>query len=156
MPVQMSKLRRWGVLTAALLLVSGALAACGGGSDDDSTTSEAGGGGATASQTTEGSTSGGGGATLIETAQESGGLSFSRSDLTAKAGSVTMTLDNPSANQLPHAIEIEGNGVEEETETTQPGDRASVTVDLRPGRYTFYCPVGDHRAAGMEGTLTVS
>jgi len=152
----MSKLRRWGVLTAALLLVSGALAACGGGSDDDSTTSEAGGGGATASQTTEGSTSGGGGATLIETAQESGGLSFSRSDLTAKAGSVTMTLDNPSANQLPHAIEIEGNGVEEETETTQPGDRASVTVDLRPGRYTFYCPVGDHRAAGMEGTLTVS
>jgi plastocyanin len=147
-----SQVRRWSVLAATLLLVSVALAACGGGDDEDSSTS----GGATAEQTTEAPSPAGGGATLVETAQESGGLSFSRSELTARAGSVTVTLDNPSANGLPHAIEIEGNGVEEETETIQPGDRASVTVDLRPGRYEFYCPVGNHRQQGMEGTLTVS
>jgi len=152
MPVPISKLGRWSALAAALLLVSGVLAACGGGSDDDSTSSA----GATAAQTTDGGGAATGGATLIETAQESGGLSFSRNDLTAQAGSVTVTLDNPSGNQLPHAIEIEGNGIEEETETIQPGGRGSVTVDLRPGRYEFYCPVGNHRQQGMEGTLTVS
>ena len=26
---------------------------------------------------------------------------------------------------------------------------------IKPGEYTFYCPVGDHRAQGMEGKLTV-
>jgi uncharacterized cupredoxin-like copper-binding protein len=146
------QIRRWSALVAALL-VSVTLAACGGDDDDGASTS----GGATPAQTTDGGTGGGGaGTTLAETAQESGGLSFSRSDLTARAGSVTVTLDNPSANSLPHAIEVEGNGVEEETETIQPGDRASVTVDLRPGRYEFYCPVGNHREQGMEGTLTVS
>ncbi|HEU4703058.1 MAG TPA: hypothetical protein VFS37_11310, partial [Conexibacter sp.] len=107
-----SHARRWSTLLAALALVSLTLAACGGGDDDGASSSA---GGATAAQTTEGDGTAGGGATLAETAVESGGLSFSRSDLTASAGSVTLTLDNPSGNQLPHAIEIEGNGVEEET-----------------------------------------
>ena len=47
-----------------------------------------------------------------------------------------------------------GKGVEEETKTVTGGS-ADVTVDLKAGKYEFYCPVDGHRQAGMEGTLTV-
>lgn len=59
---------------------------------------------------------------------------------------------NPS--QVPHAVEVEGNGVEEETETiTDSAGRLS--VNLEPGEYELYCPVGNHEQAGMVGTLAV-
>lgn len=158
MTFDLSTIRRWSMLAAALLLVSAVLAACGGGDGgDNGGSSGSSGGGASEQTTTQGSSGSGAGATtaLAETADESGGLSFSRRALTAKSGSVTITLDNPSGNALPHAIELEGNGVEEVSDTIQPGQRASVTVDLRPGTYTFYCPVDGHREQGMKGTLTV-
>jgi len=31
----------------------------------------------------------------------------------------------------------------------------SVSADLAPGKYVFYCTVPGHRQAGMQGTLTV-
>jgi uncharacterized cupredoxin-like copper-binding protein len=58
--------------------------------------------------------------------------------------------------QSVHALEIEGHGVEEETENIQPGDSADLTVDLKEaGDYELYCPVDDHRAMGMDGSVDV-
>jgi plastocyanin len=71
----------------------------------------------------------------------------------AKSGEMTFTLVNDG--QSTHALEIEGQGIEEETDEIDGGATAELTVDLEPGEYEFYCPVDDHREKGMEGTLTV-
>ena len=63
---------------------------------------------------------------------------------------------NPDGNQMPHNVALEGDGVEESGEIVQPGgDVSEVTTTLEAGTYTFFCAVGQHRANGMEGTLTV-
>ncbi len=97
----------------------------------------------------------GGGETLQLSADPGGELKFDKPALQAKSGKVTIDLDNPSSATAPHAVEIEGNGVEEESDTIEPGNKTSVTADLKPGKYTFYCPVDGHEQAGMKGTLTV-
>jgi uncharacterized cupredoxin-like copper-binding protein len=70
------------------------------------------------------------------------------------AGTYTFELKNEGGTI--HALEIEGNGAEEETPEIGPGEEAEVTIDLSAGEYEFYCPVDGHRAQGMEGTITVS
>jgi plastocyanin len=135
----------------ALLLSAGVLLAAGCGDDDD----DGGDGGAASTpEATEDSSSGGGGGgeALTLTADPGGSISWEPGELSAPAGSVTITLVNESS--VPHAVEVEGNGVEEESETVTGGE-TELTVDLEAGEYTFYCPVGQHRQNGMEGTLTV-
>ena len=129
-----------------LLLCAGALLAVGCGDDED----EGGGAAATPEATEE--ASGGGGEAITLTADSGGDISWEPAELTAPAGSVTIKLVNESS--VPHAVEVEGNGVEEESETITAGE-TELTVDLEAGEYTFYCPVGQHRQNGMEGTLTV-
>jgi plastocyanin len=145
------------MLVLAAILASLVLIAAGCGADDD----DNGGGGAsdssgaegTGADTGEATGGGGGGATKLKlTADPGGGLTFDKTELTAKPGKVTITMDNPS--DVPHAVEVEGNGVEEETKTLTNGT-ADVTVNLKAGKYEFYCPVDGHKEAGMKGTLTV-
>jgi plastocyanin len=144
-------------LSLILLLCAFAIPIAGCGDDDD----DGGGGGAdtgasTAAETESQDTGGGGGGageTLKISADPGGALKFDKSSLTAKAGKVTIEMDNPS--DLPHAVEIEGNGVEVAGETVTKDGVSKATADLKPGEYEFYCPVGNHRDAGMEGTLTV-
>jgi plastocyanin len=65
------------------------------------------------------------------------------------------TIHVANNGKFTHALEIEGNGVEEETEEIAPGESAELTVDLGEGEYEIYCPIDDHKEKGMEGTLVV-
>jgi plastocyanin len=129
--------------TVALL----ALAGCGGDDDNSSATGTSGGG----SSTTQ--ASGGGGGQQLTLAADKSQLKFDKSQLSAKAGKVTITMDNPSP--LQHDIAIKG-GVSAKGEVVGQGGKSTVTVDLKPGKYTFYCSVDGHEAAGMNGELDVS
>jgi plastocyanin len=81
-------------------------------------------------------------------------FAFDPADISVdEAGETTFTVSNEG--EFPHALEIEGNGIEEETDELAAGESGSITVDLEPGEYELYCPVGDHRDRGMEGTLVV-
>jgi uncharacterized cupredoxin-like copper-binding protein len=54
-----------------------------------------------------------------------------------------------------HALEIEGQDIEEETEEIQPGQSAELKVKLEAGTYELYCPVDGHKEEGMEGKVIV-
>jgi plastocyanin len=145
-------------LATALLAVLLLAAGCG---DDSNDEGGGGGGSGSGGQNASGggkedkAKSGGGAAagSLKLTADPGGALKFDKTSLSTKAGKVTVVLDNPSS--VPHAIEVEGKGVEAEGETVGKGGVSKVTLDLKPGEYEYYCPVDDHKGAGMEGTLTV-
>jgi plastocyanin len=140
---------RWMTLLAVTAVL--ALAGCGG-SDEKSTSSSS--SKATSTPTaTQAASSGGGGETLKLAADKSA-LKFDKSSLTAKAGKVTLKMANPS--QIPHAVAIKGNGVDVDGKTIGNGETSTASADLKPGTYTFYCPVPGHEAAGMKGTLTVN
>lgn len=57
---------------------------------------------------------------------------------------------------VTHALELEGEGVEAETEDIAPGASADLKVELKPGTYELYCPIGNHEQQGMKGSVTVA
>ena len=136
---------RWLTLFAAVAVL--ALAGCGG--DDNKSTAKS----TPEATATKAAASGGGGET-IKLAADTSALKFDKDKLTAKAGKVTLSMANPSS--LPHAVAIEGNGVDVDGKTVQKGGTSTASADLKPGKYEFYCPVDGHKAAGMTGELTVS
>jgi plastocyanin len=148
-------------LSLILLLCALAIPVAGCGGDDDDGgggSSNSGGGGGYSSKKTDngggGASGGGGGETLKISADPGGALKFDKSSLTAKAGKVTIVMDNPSS--LPHAIEVEGNGMEIKGDTVMKGGVSKASGKLKAGNYEFYCPVDGHKQAGMKGTLTVN
>jgi plastocyanin len=94
------------------------------------------------------------GTVLTLAANPSGLLAYNTKQLSAKAGTVTITFTNTSP--LEHNVTVaEGSKVLGATPTFVGGSR-TLTLTLKPGKYTFYCSVPGHRQAGMEGTLNVS
>ena len=68
------------------------------------------------------------------------------------------------ADNVAHALEIrstEGAKINYKvgsvrTKDLAPGESApEFKVELEPGTYEIFCPVGHHRVQGMRGTLTV-
>jgi len=140
--------RRFAALFVIAVAVAVPIAGCGGG-DDNSTSAETAG-------STQASTAGGaagGGQTVDMTAAD---FKFDPSDPTVKSGDVTFNLTNDG--QETHSLEIEDvNGQDQEIEgDVSPGQSGTLKVNLPPGKYEFYCPVGNHKEMGMEGEITVN
>jgi plastocyanin len=96
---------------------------------------------------------GSGSSSVKEEADPEGQLRFTTRELSAKAGTVTVSFAN--ASPLPHNLTLaQGSKVLGATPTFQ-GATKTLTLKLAPGTYVFYCSVPGHRAAGMEGKLTV-
>src|SRR5438270_11815305 len=58
----------------------------------------------------------------------------------AKAGTYTFSVKNDG--RLTHALEVDGNGIEQKSGDIQPGKSATLTVDLaKTGSYEIYCPI---------------
>ena len=73
------------------------------------------------------------------------------------------TLDKPgiyvfeavNSGDTTHALEVEGEGIEEFSDKIQPGESTELRVDLKPGTYVLTCPVDGHEDKGMETTINV-
>lgn len=143
------------ILLSAALLALG-LAACGGSSSGNNTSTASSAASAPSTSTsTSGGAAAGGGATLSESADPSGSLKYTKPSLTAKAGKVTINFTNSAP--LGHNMTIQqgtSGPVVGATPTFQGGSK-TLTVTLKPGKYTFFCSVPGHRQAGMVGTITV-
>lgn len=73
---------------------------------------------------------------------------------TLPAGPTTFQVTNHGT--ITHSFEIEGQGIEKRLpHTLNPGESATLTVDLKPGKYEAYCPVDGHKGMGMDRTVTV-
>jgi plastocyanin len=86
-------------------------------------------------------------------ANPTGALAFEYNKATATAGQVTLVMPNQSP--ITHDISIQGNGVNQQGPQVGHGGTSKISVNLKPGTYTFYCSVPGHEAGGMKGTLTV-
>jgi plastocyanin len=122
--------------TLACIVLAGALlAACGGGGDD---------GGKGYVEPKGAST---------ETIQvEAGNFYFKPDKITAQPGIATIDL---TAKSGIHDLVFDGAYPGFQLEADGGGGTESKKIDLKPGKYTFYCSITGHRAQGMEGTLTV-
>jgi plastocyanin len=80
-------------------------------------------------------------------------IAYDKNALSSKPGEVTIDFDNPAL--VEHDVAIEQDGTEIAKSNLVAEGTTSVSADLAPGDYTFYCTVPGHREAGMEGTLTV-
>jgi plastocyanin len=134
-------------ISAALVLATVSMAvATSGGSESKATV-------APVTQQGREAASGSGTSSLKEAADPEGQLRYTTKNLSAKAGQVTIAFTN--ASPLEHNLTFsQGPKVIGATPTFLGGEK-TLTLNLKPGTYTFYCTVPGHRAAGMEGKLDV-
>jgi plastocyanin len=141
--------RATNISTLVLALGAIAVAGCGSSKSSSSTTPAA---PSTASSSTPSAPAGA--AQLKIAASPSGQLKFEPSTLSGKAGTVSIDFTNSSSVEHNFTLANSSGAQIGATPTFQGGSK-TLTVSLKPGTYKFYCTVPGHRAAGMEGTLTL-
>jgi len=87
-------------------------------------------------------------------ANSEGQLKYNTTSLSAKAGEVSIDFTNMSPLGHNLTVESASGSVIGATPTFQ-GATKTLSLQLKPGTYKFFCTVPGHRMAGMEGTLTV-
>lgn len=89
-------------------------------------------------------------------ADPNGQLAYLVGEATAPPG--PLEIRSPNDASIPHDIALqEGEDGPDlaKGETVADGGVSTVSVDLTPGTYTYYCTLPGHREGGMRGTLTV-
>ena len=90
------------------------------------------------------------GGTLDIPADPGGQLAYVTNEARAEAGTLNVRSKNDSGT--PHNIVVDDKG---EGKVVQDGGVSEFEAEFAAGEYQYYCSVPGHRAAGMEGKLTV-
>jgi uncharacterized cupredoxin-like copper-binding protein len=107
--------------------------------------------GATPEQQPGGSS--GGGAKTVQVSEKEFSIALAGGNK-LKAGSYTFAVGNKG--KIQHDLAIEGNGLKEtKTPLIDAGQSKDLTVDLKAGKYTFFCSVPGHEQSGMKVAVTV-
>jgi plastocyanin len=110
-----------------------------------------GGGTSQGAQPTSGTSASGAGARIAVTETE---YSISLPSTSMKPGTYTFAVDN--AGTASHDLVIKGPGVDSaKTSQLKRGEKGEVTVTLQAGTYELWCAIANHRAKGMQTTITV-
>ena len=80
------------------------------------------------------------------------GLVYIEAPDSGPAGTVTVALDN--SGSLEHNVVFEGVNNDQPIVAAVSGVDVG-SVELAAGTYTYYCSISGHRAAGMEGEITL-
>ena len=142
-----------------LALVGGALALAGCGSSSSTTSSQSSPAPAATPTTssaakTAAPSTGGAAQTVVLAANPEGQLKYDKTSATVKAGKVNIVFTNMAPLEHNVNVESSSHAIEGSTPTFKGGPK-TLSLTLKAGTYKFFCSVPGHRAAGMEGTLTV-
>ncbi|WP_370324919.1 hypothetical protein [Euzebya sp.] len=91
-------------------------------------------------------------ATEVDGTWTAEGVAFTRAPRVLPAGSASVALEMPSDGPA-HNVVLEGHDDGRPVlQASSPGRYVAV-IDLEPGTYRYWCGIGGHRTAGMEGTV---
>lgn len=143
------------IALSAAITATALVTACGSSSSSPANSTPNGSTGTAIAASGAASSAAAGGGQLSFAADSSGQLRFAEAPTTAKAGKTTIKFTNSSS--VAHNITVQQgtSGAVVGATSTFAGGTKSLTLQLKPGTYTYYCSVPGHRQAGMQGTLTV-